>query len=318
MPLSPSEETVELIRIVRGARGPRGDPHGAGPALRLRHDGALGAPARLRPARRVRARRRRPRHPRAAGRQGHEDLRPLRGRERPVRPLHPRLPPLPPRAALRRRSAGDPEAHRGLVAGVVGPLPPAALGAARMGRGRHSLSHHAQDDDLPADRRAGGGAHHLAAGAHRWLPQLGLPLLLDPRCHAHALCPRQCRLLRGGGCLPPVAAARRRGLSRADADHVRPGGRAPPDRDRTALAPGLRGQPPRAHRQRRPRPAAARCLWRADGFAAHGPALPRRPPARGMAAAGRAAEEPGADSGASPTKASGRCAARRATSPIRR
>ena len=56
------------------------------------------------------------------------------------------------------------------------------------------------------------GAHHLAAGAHRRPAQLGLPLLLDPRCHAHPLRPRQRRLLRGGAmpsasgcCAPPPA-----------------------------------------------------------------------------------------------------------------
>ena len=40
------------------------------------------------------------------------------------------------------------------------------------------LAHHAEGADLRADRRHRGGAHHVAARAHRRQPQLGLPLLL--------------------------------------------------------------------------------------------------------------------------------------------
>ena len=55
-----------------------------------------------------------------------------------------------------------------------------------------------------------------------------------------------------------------------DADHVRAGGRAAPDRAGARLAAGLRGLAPGAHRQRRLRPVPARRLRRADGRAAPG------------------------------------------------
>src|SRR6266480_4358544 len=111
------------------------------------------------------------------------------------------------------------------------------------------------------------GTHHLAPGNHRRGPQLGLSRLLDPRCHVLALCLHLRRLSRGSARLAGMAAARGGRPARGTADHVRAGRRAPSRGERTSLARRLRGQSAGPRRQRRPPPAAARCLRRADGRA---------------------------------------------------
>ena len=68
--------------------------------------------------------------------------------------------------------------------------------------------------------------------------------------------------------LARLAPARGRRLAGGAADHVRPGGRAAPDRARARLAAGLRGLVPGADRQRGLGPVPARRLRRADGRAA--------------------------------------------------
>ena len=56
----------------------------------------------------------------------------------------------------------------------------------------------AQGPDLRPDRRDGRRGHHVAARDARRRAQLGLPLLLDPRLHVHALGPLHARLRLGG------------------------------------------------------------------------------------------------------------------------
>ena len=48
------------------------------------------------------------------------------------------------------------------------------------------VGHHPEGADLPADRRDRRGGDHITAGRTRRRPQLGLPLLLAPRCHLRA------------------------------------------------------------------------------------------------------------------------------------
>ena len=85
--------------------------------------------------------------------------------------------------------------------------------------------------------------------------------------------------------LARVAGARgRRAPGRAPGD-LRHRGRAAPHRARAALAAGLRGQPARAHRQRRVRAAADRRLWRAHGRGACRPQVRDRGQPRGLARA---------------------------------
>ena len=98
----------------------------------------------------------------------------------------------------------------------------------------------------------------------------------------------------------------------AAADHVRRRRRAAPDRMGGAVAARLRELTAGAHRQRRARPASARRLRRGDGHAAPGP--PRRIVGK-RSRLGRAdarCSTISRRSGASPTRASGRCAARAA------
>ena len=131
---------------------------------------------------------------------------------------------------------------------------------------------HPQGADLCADRRHRRRRHHLAARGDRRRAQLGLSLLLDPRRDPDPLRPARRRLHRGGGVLARLAAPGRRRAAGAAADHVRAGRRAPADRAGDPVAGRLRGQQAGADRQRRPRPAAARRLWRADGRASMSPA----------------------------------------------
>ena len=80
--------------------------------------------------------------------------------------------------------------------------------------------------------------------------------------------------------------------------------------------PGLRAVEAGAHRQRRARPTAARRLRRGDGRAASGAARRAGNARRRLGVPARAARTPRDDLAASRTRASGRCAASRSTSPI--
>ena len=148
------------------------------------------------------------------------DVRPRRGRLADVRararPAGPHLPALL-RARDRRRLRGDRRllAPLGRPVALHGPL--ARDGAA--------LGADAQAADLRADRRAGGGADHVAARAPRRRAQLGLPLHLDPRRRVLALRAAAARLHRGGGGVHGLADRPHERLEqraeRAAADHVR-------------------------------------------------------------------------------------------------
>ena len=96
----------------------------------------------------------------------------------------------------------------------------------------HPLADHAEDADLRADRRHRRGGDDLVAGMDRRRAQLGLSVLLDPRCDADALRAAQLGLSRRGAGLARVAAARGRRASLRNADHVRHRRRAPADRIR--------------------------------------------------------------------------------------
>ena len=123
---------------------------------------------------------------------------------------------------------------------------------------------------------------------------------------------------RRGPRLPRVAAARRRRLALADADHVRHRRRAPAARAGAALAARLRGLAPGAHRQPRLPPAAARRVRRAAGRAPPVLAGGLPPGAAGLEPGAGGGRVPGDDLATSPTRGSGRCGGRAGTSPTRR
>ena len=309
----------------RARRGPRahcrrdaradGDEDAARAALRLRLVRAVGEP----PRRRAPARHRRPGHgdPRYAGRvpprwpRHAGRVRGARGRE-PV--LRPHAFPLAPSAPRKARRAGRPRAHGAVLERMDRSRANVRPGA----RGRSPVAHHAEGAHLCADRRHGGRAYDLSAGKARRRAQLGLPLLLAARCHADAARLHGCRLLRRGRGVSRVAGALGGGQPRADADHVRHLGRAPAARMAGGLAARLRGQLAGAHRQRGGAAAPARRVRRAHRRAAPG-AQGRAEEARGsLGRAARAARAPRARLAGAGRRASGKCAARRGSSPTRR
>src|SRR5262245_6521919 len=121
-----------------------------------------------------------------------------------------------------------------------------------------ALADHAQGLHLLADRRHRGGADHLAAGAAGRGEKLGLSLLLAARRDADPARADGLWLLRRGAGVARVAVAGGGGESRTGADHVRHCRRAAADRMGGAVAAGIRGLRAGAHRQCRPRSAAAR------------------------------------------------------------
>jgi GH15 family glucan-1,4-alpha-glucosidase len=79
----------------------------------------------------------------------------------------------------------------------------------------------------------------IVARAYRRRAQLGLPLLLAARRHAHAARRHACRLLRGSGSVAGMAAAGGRRKPRPNSDHVRHRRRAPARRMGGGLAARL-------------------------------------------------------------------------------
>ena len=146
--------------------------------------------------------------------------------------IAPGIPPSGSRRAPDRRGHGR-RRHRGVVAGVGRALHVRR----RVGGRRRALPHHAEGPDVRADRRDRRGAHDVPAGVPRGRPELGLPLLLDPRRRSDAGRADGSRL-RGRGRelarLDPPSGRRRPG---GPPDHVRAVRRAPARRVRAGLAP---------------------------------------------------------------------------------
>ena len=163
-----------------------------------------------------------------------------RGRAGRPAPLRARLAPLA-RAAARaagrpRRARGD----RGVLDGVVRPLP----GRGRLARGGGALAGHPEGAHRLGHRRHRGRADHLAPRAARRRPQLGLPLLLDPRRDLHAARAHGGRLRGRGARLARLAAPRGGGRPGRPADHVRPRRGAAAHRARAPWLPGYGGARP--------------------------------------------------------------------------
>ena len=173
---------------------------------------------------------------------------------------------------------------------------------------------------LRADRRHRRRADDVAARAARRRAQLGLPLLLAARRDVHALraddrAATPTRRARGAtGCCARSPATRR--SCRSCTASPASGGSPSCELD---WLPGYEGSRAGAHRQRRARAVPARRLRRGDGRAATRRArTASTAERRRVGAAARAARVPRGRLGASPTRASGRCAGRAGTSRTRR
>ena len=188
--------------------------------------------------------------------------------------------------------------------------------AGALARPRPAVADGAEGTDLRTDRRDRRRADDVAAGADRRRSQLGLPLLLAARRHADAARAPARGPRRGGGAVARVAPPCRRRPPGRPADHVRRRRRAPPDRARAAVAPGLRRLGPRADRQRRERAAAARRLRRGAGRAVPGACQGLAKRAAGLEAPDARCSSTSRQPGASRTKASGRSAASAALRPF--
>src|SRR5919107_3021375 len=151
--------------------------------------------------------------------------------------------------------------QRPLVARLVGQVHLSRT----LGRGREAIAGDTESADLQPNWRHRRRAYDVATGGDRRRAELGLSLLLDPRCHPDPLLAAELRLHRGGRGMAALAAALRRWAAGGDADHVWAGWRAPLAGAGAAMAGGLPRQPARSHRQRRPGAVPARCVWRADG-----------------------------------------------------
>ena len=183
---------------------------------------------------------------------------------------------------------------------------PAALGA------------DAEGPVVRADRRDGRGRDDVAARDARRRAQLGLPLLVDPRLHVHALGPLHARLRLGGQRLL-LLHRRRRGRRRGPAGHVRRSAASASSTSRTLdhldgyenARPVRIGNGAYTHRQHD--------VWGTilDSFYLHTKSRDGLPDRFWpiLAEPGRAGDR---RTGASPTAGSGRCAASPSTSPRRR
>ena len=173
----------------------------------------------------------------------------------------------------------------------------------------------AQGPDLRADRRDRRRRDDVAARDARRRAQLGLPLLLDPRLDVRALGPLHARLRLGGERLLLLRRRRRRGASRARCRSCTASTAAPScPSARSTTSPATRTRGPCASatpRTRRPSTTSgARCSTRST--------CTRSRATRCPSASGRCSSHAGRGgaraTGASPTAASGRCAASRSTS----
>ena len=299
----------------RGARGERADADGARPPLRLRPHRPLGAPARGRhPDRDRRPGRGRLSNAGRRARREPEHRRGLHGGGGRADSVRADLVPVPPRPAPRDHARPRLPGHVRVLGRVARPLHVRRP----LLRRRLPLADGAEGDDVRPDGRHRRRADDLAPGADRRRPELGLPVLLAPRRQLRALRARRQRLRRGGRRLAGLAPARRRRRPGGHPDHVRPRRRAATARVRAAVARGLRGLAAGPGRQRREHAVPARRLRRGG----------RRPlPGSAARAAGRRQRvgaspppdpEPRDPLAASPTRGSGRCAARGATSHTRR
>ena len=147
-----------------------------------------------------------------------------------------------------RRGLQARRAHRGLLARVARarrlPRPPVAAVPA-------AVRADAEGAVVRAHRRDGRRGHDLPAGDAARRAQLGLPLLVDPRLHVHALGPLHARLRLGGQRLLLLHRRCRRQRARPP-DHVRDRWRAP--------AGGIGARPPRRLRGREAGPGRQRRL----------------------------------------------------------
>ena len=169
------------------------------------------------------------------------------------------------------------------------------------------------------DRRHRRRGHHLAARGARRQPQLGLPLLLAARRHAHPRVADARRLLRRGHGVARLAAARRGRRRLEVADHVRA---------RRASAGWTSGRPTGSPATRARLPVrignAASDQYQLDVYGEVMSALYSSAQAEGVHSRVRLGPADPADRvpregvAASPTTASGRCGARAGTSPTPR
>ena len=175
----------------------------------------------------------------------------------------------------------------------------------------------AEGADLRADGSDDRGGDHVAARDPGRRAQLGLPLLLDPRLHVHAVGPLHARLRLGGQRLLLLHPGRRVGRG-GPAGDVRRRRRAAPRRARARPPRGLRGRRSRcgsatAPSTRSSTTSGARCSTRSTCTRSRATSSPRTS-GRCSSARSRRRSRPGT----SPTAASGRCAASPSTSSPRR
>ena len=264
-----ADDRIEFERGPAGGRRarPGGDEQRACDPFRLWRDRPLGHAARRRHV----ARRRRAGHGGAAHagrshRPEHEDRRRVRGRGRRASTVRPHLRAVASAAAGPGRPDLGARGDRRVLDELGQELP---AGGTLLGRGR-ALADHAQGLHLRADRWHRRGADHLVAGTTGRRAKLGLSILLAARCDVDPARADGCRLPGRGAGVARVAVAGGGGQPGPGADHVRHRRRAAVDGVGGALAAGLRRLRAGAHRQCRPRPAAARRVRRGDGRPASG------------------------------------------------
>ncbi len=147
----------------------------------------------------------------------------------------------------------------------------------RPGRGAPAIGARAEGPGLERDRRDRGRGDDITARGRGGQPQLGLPLLVDPRLDASGARARRDRLRRRGRRVPALHPAQLGGARRRPPDHLRRRRRAAADRVRARRLRATAARA-RAGRQRRRRPAPERRARRAR--AARVALAPARPLAR--------------------------------------
>ena len=214
------------------------------------------------------------------------------------------------RAAERRRGRGEDRRDDALLAPLARP---GADPRSRVARSAAAVRARDQGPDVHADRRDRRRAHDVAAGDSGRRAQLGLPLHVDARRDVHAAGAPLPQPRLGGRRVHAVRRRPRDERGRVAADHVRHRRPSRPDGVDARRPLGLRGRAAGADRQRRVRPAAERRLRRGARLVlpAHAPErAPAAPPLADRARRRRSARSP---SGGTPTRGSGRRAARRST-----